>query len=197
MTFSVWKSACRILLFGFCFSLFLFWPAVESQGAANTEQFSLKARGAHFWPSETSARKIYKSGWMGEGEINARILSFVELWFIGNYYSSKGKLPFTGEATRMTLVGLGGGIKFRARIGAFNPYLGFGPLVYFYKERNPIGTAEGNKVGYIGQLGCHVVIAGGFLLDLSVSYTHCKVQPHKIKADLGGIYGGLGLGFTF
>ena len=96
----------------------------------------------------------------------------------------------------MTLIGLGGGIKFRARVGAWNPYLGFGPLVYFYKEQNLIGTAEGNKVGYIGQIGCYVRV-GGLLLDVSVSYTHCEVQPHSIKADLGGISGGLGFGFVF
>lgn len=197
MKFSVWKSAGRILFLGSCLSLFVFWSAAEGQGTANPKQISLKARGAYFWPSEASSREIYKSGWMGEGEINAGILGFVELWFVGNYYSSGGKLPFTGETTRMTLIGLGGGIKFRARIGALNPYLGFGPLVYFYKERNPIGTAEGNKVGYIGQAGCHVIIAGGFLLDFSVSYTHCEVQPHNIKADLGGIHGGLGLGVAF
>jgi hypothetical protein len=115
----------------------------------------------------------------------------------GNYYSGKGKLPFSEEDTNMTLIGIGSGLKFRATIGAFCPYLDFGPLVYFYEEKNPIGTAKGNSFGFIGHAGFYLFLYKGIFLDFFLSYTKCEVQPQRIKADLGGLCAGIGLGFAF
>ncbi len=163
----------------------------------NTNNFSFKIKGAYFQPSRTTFKDIYKNRWMGEGEFTARIFKFIELWLCGNYYKGKGKLPFSMEDTNMTLIGIGGGLKFKAARGAFRPYLGFGPLVYFYEEKNPIGTAKGNKLGFIGHTGFHLSLYKGIFLDFSLSYTNCKVRPQRINANLGGLYGGIGLGFSF
>ncbi len=163
----------------------------------STKNFSIKIKGAYFQPSRTMFKDMYKNRWMGEGEFTVRVFKFIELWLGGNYYSGKGKLPFSQEDTNMRLIGIGGGLKFRATIGAFSPYLGLGPLVYFYEEKNPIGTAKGNNFGFIGHAGCYLFLSKGIFLDFFLSYTKCKVQPQRIKADLGGLYGGIGLGFAF
>lgn len=163
----------------------------------STKNFSIKIRGAYFQPSKTTFKDIYKNRWMGEGELTVRVFKFIELWLGGNYYSGKGKLPFSEENTSMTLIGLSGGLKFKAAIGAFSPYLGIGPLVYFYKEKNPIGTAKGNKIGFIGQAGINFFFSKSLFLDCFLSYTRCEVQPQRIKTDLGGLYGGIGMGFAF
>lgn len=163
----------------------------------STNNFSLKIKGAYFLPSKTTFKDIYKNRWMGEGELTVRVFKFIELWLGGNYYSGKGKLPFSEENTSMTLIGICGGLKFTAALGAFSPYLGIGPLAYFYEEKNPIGTAKGNKLGFIGQAGIKFFISKSIFFDFFVSYTHCKVQPQRINTDLGGIYGGIGLGFAF
>ncbi len=163
----------------------------------STKNFSIKFKGAYFLPSKTTFKDIYKNRWMGEGELTVRVFKFIELWLGGNYYSGKGKLPFSDEDTTMTLIGIGGGLKFRAELGAFSPYLGIGPLAYFYKERNPIGTAEGNKIGFIGQAGFYFFLSKSIFLDFFASYTKCEARPQRIKTDLGGLYGGIGLGFAF
>ncbi len=169
----------------------------EQTKTKSTQIFSIKIKGAYFFPSRTTFRDMYKNRLMGEGEFTVRVFKFIELWLGVNYYGGKGELPFSGEDTNMSLLGIGGGLKFRAKIGAFSPYLGFGPLVYFYKEENPIGTAKGNQFGFIGHAGSYLFLSKSIFLDVFLSYTKNKVQPQRIKADLGGLYGGIGLGFTF
>jgi len=151
----------------------------------------------YFSPSEQSFKDLYGEGIMISGEINIKLWRFIDLWLIGNYYSKKGNLPFSKEETQMTLIPLGGGIKLRIQKNGINPYIGFGPVVYVYKEKNPIGLADGTGIGIIGEIGCYFRIAGGFLIDASINYSYCEVKPQKIKADLGGIQAGIGLGYSF
>lgn len=169
----------------------------DQKKTESTKNFSIKIKGAYFQPSRTTFKDIYKNRLMGEGEFTVRVFKFIELWLVGNYYSGKGKLPFSEEDTKMTLIGIGGGLKFRATIGAFSPYLGLGPLVYFYEEKNPIGIAKGNKFGFIGHTGCYLFLSKSIFLDFFLSYSKNKIQPQRITADLGGLYGGIGLGFAF
>ena len=151
----------------------------------------------YFSPSEKSFKDLYGEGIMIGGEINIKLWRFIDLWLTGNYYSKKGNLPFSKEDTQMTLVPLGGGIKLRIQKNGINPYIGFGPVVYVYKEENPIGVADGTGIGIIGEIGCYFRMAGGFLIDASIIYSYCKVKPQNIKADLGGIQAGIGLGYSF
>ncbi|MEE8376877.1 MAG: hypothetical protein V3R45_00770 [Candidatus Aminicenantaceae bacterium] len=195
-----------LLVFILASSQWLFLAAETVQGQTvgpsqtkirSTKNFSIKIKGAYFQPSKTTFKDMYKNRLLGEWEFTVRVFKFIELWLGVNYYGGKGKLPFSGEDTNMSLLGIGGGLKFRARIGVFSPYLGFGPLVYFYKENNPIGMAKGNKFGFIGHAGSYLFLSKSIFLDVFLSYTKCKVQPQRIKADIGGLYGGIGLGFSF
>lgn len=151
----------------------------------------------YFSPSEKSFKDIYGEGVTFGGEINIKLWKFINLWLVSNYYSKKGSLPFTKESTKMTLFPIGGGIKLILQKNVINPYIGIGPVLYIYKENNPIGVAEGTGIGIMGEIGCYFRIAGGFLVDASVNYSYCEVKPQKIKANLGGIQAGIGLGFQF
>lgn len=151
----------------------------------------------YFSPSEKSFKDMYDEGVTFGGEINIKLWKFINLWLVGNYYSKKGSLPFTKESTEMTLIPIGGGIKLILKKNVINPYLGLGPVLYIYKEKNPIGAADGTGIGVIGEIGCYFRIIGGLLIDTSVNYSYCEVKPQKIKADLGGIQAGIGLGYAF
>lgn len=151
----------------------------------------------YFSPSEKSFKDIYGEGVTFGAEINIKLWKFISLWLAGNYYSKKGNLPFTKESTEMTLFPIGGGIKLILQKNVINPYIGIGPVLYIYKENNPIGVADGTGIGIIGEIGCYFRIIGGLLIDTSVNYSYCEVKPQKIKADLGGIQAGIGLGYAF
>lgn len=151
----------------------------------------------YFSPSEKSFKDMYGEGITFGGEVNIKLWRFIDLWLVGNYYSKEGELPFTKESTKMTLIPLGVGVKLMIQRDVINPYIGIGPVVYIYEEKNPIGKADGTGIGIIGEIGCYFRIAGGFLVDASVNYSYCEVKPQKIKADLGGIQAGIGLGYSF
>ena len=164
---------------------------------SKTRKNCLKVRAGYFRPSERSSKDIYGGGMTIGGEINIKLWKSLDLWFIADYYFKNGRLPFTKEKTKMTLIPIGGGPKINFRKGRLNLYLGFGPLIYVYKETNPIGVAKGTDLGITGQAGCYVNIVGRLLFDVSLNYSYCSVKPQKIKADLGGILAGIGIGYEF
>lgn len=167
-------------------------PKISAMG-----RHSVKIGAIYFIPSEQSFKDIYGSGLGFGGELNFGLWKSVSLWLIGNYYTRDGSLAITGEATTLSLMALGGGPKFRFSDARISPYLGIGPVVYIYKEENPIGLAEGTGLGLIGQFGISFLVAGGLILDVSLNYTYCQVQPQDIKANVGGLQLGLSIGYTF
>jgi len=169
----------------------------NQQETKSKKNIFLKIKVAYFQPTNNSFNEIYTNKWMGEGEFSLKVYKFVELWLSGSYYNSNGKLLFSQESTKFTLMGISSGLRFRANIGAFNPYIGLGPLIYFYEEKNPIGTAKGNNFGYIGQAGFYLFLSKRVFLDFSLAYSKCDAKQQQINADLGGIQGAIGLGFAF
>jgi len=179
-----------------CF-VFIISGFLSAQSKTVVRKHSVKIGAIYFIPSEQSFKDIYGSGLGFGGELNFGLWKSVALWIVGNYYSKDGSLPVTKEATTLSLFALGGGPKFRLSQARVSPYLGIGPVVYFYKEENPIGMAEGTGIGFIGQFGFSVQIVGGLILDASLNYTYCKVQPQNIKANVGGLQLGLSIGYAF
>jgi hypothetical protein len=161
------------------------------------KRHSIKFGAVYFLPSEQSFKDIYGSSFGFGGELNFGLWKSVQLWLIGNYLTNDGSLPVTSEATSISLLALGGGPKIRFSRARFSPYLGVGPVVYIYKEENPIGLAEGTGLGFIGQFGVSFLVAGGLILDVNLNYTYCQVQPQNIKANVGGLQLGLSIGYTF
>jgi hypothetical protein len=158
---------------------------------------NIKVQVNYFYPSEQSFQNIYGGGLALGGEMNFKVWKSIYLWLFGSYYSKNGNLPITQEKTKMTLIPVGGGIKLKFQTGIVSPYIGLGPVVYFYEENNPIGVAKGTQAGFIGQAGLSLKIMGRLFFDFSINYSYCKVKPQNIKADIGGIQTGLGIGFMF
>lgn len=185
------KSLIKIIFF---IALFSFSMPVL---LCKEKVFTIKSGIHYFYPSEQSTKDIYGGRAVIWGEIDIKIWRFLDLWLTASYYNRRGNLPFTKQATRLTLIPLGGGAKIILKSGKINPYVALGPVIYFYREKNPIGLVKGNKVGIISQAGCYFKVMGGLLVDISIDYSYCMVRPQRIKADLGGIKAGIGIGFEF
>ena len=84
----------------------------------------------YFQPSEQSTKDIYGGRAVIGGEVNLKVWRFIDLWLAGSYYTKRGNLPFTEEATRLTLIPVGGGPKIIFKSGIINPYVAFGPVIY-------------------------------------------------------------------
>lgn len=159
--------------------------------------FKIEAIGYYFQPSDKAFKNIYGSGISYGGEISITIWKWISILAGGNYYYKKGKTSFAKEETEIQIIPLYGGIKLQLPNSNISPYAGFGIGYFTYKETSLIGKVEEGNIGYIGQLGCLIKIAGGLFLDIKGSYSYCKVKPVDIEADLGGLKAGIGLGFEF
>lgn len=184
----------------FTFSLVLFMFSGVVYGGS----FLIEAKGMYFLPKDQNFKDIYGAGngfsldWVCYGgEIGITLFNGVSIWAGGHYFKNdKGKLSVTEEDTTLTIMPLYGGIKLRLSQGAICPYIGGGVGYFQYKEENIIGTVQKGDIGYIGQAGL-ILKVDVLIIDLQVSYTYCKVQPEDIEAHLGGIHGGIGIGFEF
>lgn len=50
---------------------------------------------------------------------------------------------------------------------------------------------------YIGKIGSYVKVTGGFLIDLYVNYSYCKMRLADFKINIGEIKAGIGIGYEF
>jgi len=164
--------------------------------AAGTASFGIKV--SYFMPSEQVFKDIYGSGPMFGGEFGFSLSDRVGLWADGQYYSGTGKLTYTKEETKLTLVPIGAGVRVDLLTkGAARPYVGAGVRCYIYKETNVIGTAEANGVGFVGLVGVNLRLAKGIILDLRAAYSSCSLTPADFKINVGGIELGGGLAVEF
>ncbi|MGD2246092.1 MAG: hypothetical protein PVI11_06055 [Candidatus Aminicenantes bacterium] len=180
------------------FSLFL----VLFSGFVYGGGFLIEAKGLYFQPSDQNFKDIYSNGsfknWVSYGgEIGVTIWKGLGIWAGGHYFLGKGELTYTQEETKIWLIPVYGGLKFRVLKGNVSPYIGVGVGYFLYKERNRIGKVERGDIGYIGQAGLLFKILKLFIIDIQASYTYCSVRPRDLKADLGGIQAGIGFGIEF
>ena len=68
---------------------------------------------------------------------------------------------------------------------------------YQYKESNPLGNVSKGGLGYVGKLGSYIDIAGGFLIDLYINYSYCKLKPADFEINIVGLEAGVGIGYRF
>ncbi len=158
---------------------------------------TVELQGHYFYPSEKAFKDIYGGGMVVGGEISVGIWRNFELWFGGSYFSKKGELTFTREETELEIYPIGGGLKYKLSTGIFDLYAGAGLNYYWYKESNPLGDVSEGGLGCTGKIGSYVRITGGFLIDLYLNYSYCKVKPADFEIDIGGIEAGMGIGYRF
>ena len=166
-------------------------------GIANATDIKVEVKAHYLQPSEEAFREIYGEGMMYGGEVSVGIWKSLEVWFGGSYFSKTGELTFTKEETKVEIYPLGGGIKYRLSKGVLSFYVGAGLNYYQYKESNPLGDVSKGGLGYIGKIGSYVNITGGFLIDLYVNYSYCKIKPADFEINIGGIEAGVGMGYRF
>ncbi len=159
--------------------------------------FSLEAVGSYFMPSDQSFKEIYGGGTYFGGEIALNVGKGVGIWAGGHFFTRKGKTTFSQEDTEISISPVYGGLKFRVPKARVSPYFAAGVGYFKYKETSPIGTVEKSDIGFIGQLGLILKMAGPLFFDIKGRYSFCKVKPADIEANLGGFQGAVGLGFEF
>jgi len=165
--------------------------------SANAFSIVIEARGQYFSPSEKSFKDIYGGGWKYGGEIGFSITRHLDFWVSGNNFSKKGKLTFTQEESKLSILSAGGGLRYRLTTGAISGYTAAGANYYRFKESNPIGDVRKGGVGFEGRAGVLIKIVRGLLVDLNIGYSYCKMKPADFDINIGGIEAGVGLAVDF
>lgn len=165
---------------------------VKKRGA-----FSLSIMGYYFQPSEKIFQDIYGSAMSYGGGIGINIWKGLDIWAEGNFYKGTGKLTFTEENTKMQIIPIFGGIRFKLSMSKFVPYIGVGAGYFSYREKNSIVDISGGSMGYVGQLGFIFRIISILCIDMQINYHHCEVKTEDVKTNLGGLKMGVGLVFEF
>ncbi|MBN1273565.1 MAG: hypothetical protein JXB26_14965 [Candidatus Aminicenantes bacterium] len=178
------KAILAILLLSLC-------------GMAYAHTVKIMGKASYFYPQEEAFRDIYEGGLRYGGEIEVAIWKGIGIWLGGDYFFKKGELTFTKEKTSLWIIPAYFGLKFRLPEKSVSPYFGLGAGYFFFKEDNPIGKVDEGKIGGIAQLGFTFSVGGPIFFDLQFTYTYCEVKPSGVKAQLGGLQGGVGLGFQF
>jgi hypothetical protein len=156
---------------------------------------SIGLRGIYFTPSDADFKSIYGGGWKYGGEIAFPIFKGLDLWLDGGYFAKTGKLTYTQEETKLTLIPIGGGLRYRFLTGTLEPYVGAGARYCMFKESNAIGDVSANAVGFVGKAGLIFYPTKGFGIEVHVAYSSCKMKPADYEFDVGGIEFGAGLIF--
>jgi len=166
-------------------------------GQAFSADFYMEAKGAYFRPLDSVFREIYGSGAAYGGELGFNFKSGIGVWMGGDYFSKTGKLTYTEEETKIRVVPLAVGIRYNFELSNLVPYVSAGLGYFQFKESNPIGTIEDSDIGFIGKIGINWRIGSMFFLDFFGSYSHCRVQPEDVEANVGGLKAGIGAGLRF
>ena len=156
---------------------------------------SLGLRGIYFTPSDADFKSIYGGGWKVGGEIAFNLFKGLDLWLDGGYYAKTGGLTYSQEETKLTLIPIGAGLRYRFLTGTVEPYVGAGARYNLYRESNVIGDVSGGGVGFVGKAGLVLKLAKGFGVDVHIAYSSCKMKPADYEFDVGGIEFGAGILF--
>lgn len=135
---------------------------------------------------------------MGGGEIETVLVKNINVWLEFNYLKKTGELSITNEKTSLQITPILLGVKYNFIFNKIiHPYIGLGGGYFYYDEVNPIGKIEKNNFAWLAKTGIIFYLNRLFLIDASVEYTSCHVNPAGIKVNLGGLMIGLGLGVVF
>jgi hypothetical protein len=180
----------------FMFVLLLAGMTVPSWGAG----VSLTFKAGQFFPSDSVFREVYKSGTVFGGELAVPIAGGLHLWAGAEYFGKSGLLSLSEEMTKVSIIPVYLGLRYHFGKSAVRPYLGAAAAYFLFKEDNPLGSVSESGIGYLGQAGLLVKVAGPVSLDLYANYRACTLrtdEPDPVEAKIGGFSGGAGLVFRF
>lgn len=158
---------------------------------------SIELRGGYLSPSDADFKSIYGGGWMFGAEITVGFGAGLDAWLSGDYFAKTGSLTFTKEETKLTLIPIGVGLRYKFLKGWVKPYLGAGARYYLYKESNIIGTVNKGGIGFLGKLGVNLEFTPSLMFDVFAGYSVCKMKPADFEIGVGGLEFGAGLGYVF
>lgn len=156
-----------------------------------------KIKGSFFYPSDSAFRDIYGGGMVLGVETSTELSKNFEMWVEGSYFSKKGELSLTREVTKLKLIPVGGGIRYKLPIRGFHLYGGLGINYYYFRETNRIGDVISGELGGTAKIGSLVQMKGGWILDIYLNYSYCKIKPADFKINIGGIEAGIGIGYRY
>ena len=161
------------------------------------DRFRLEAIGYYFQPTESAFKDLYGGGMSFGGEFSATIWKSIGMWVGTDVFSNNGECTFTKDKIELQIIPFHGGLKFQLPNPRIKPYAGIGIGYFKYKESTPFSKVDKGDIGYLGQIGCLFKVVGGLFFDIKGSYSYCSAKPQDIRANLGGLKAGLGLGFEF
>jgi opacity protein-like surface antigen len=177
----------RTLLLGLILSL-----------AAGTAFGSIMLKATSFSPTDADFKSIYGSGMTYGGELSFSLSKSLEIWVGASYFSKKGKTTYTQEETKLSLIPVSAGLKWRIGAGkVVSPYLAAGVEYVLYKESAVIGNVSAGGVGFVGKGGLLFQVANFFGIDAQVAYSYCSMKPADFKFNVGGLELGAGIVFIF
>ena len=156
---------------------------------------SVGLRAVYFQPSDADFKSIYGGGYKYGGEIAFNLTKGLDLWLDGGYYAKTGSLTYTKEETKLTLIPIGAGVRYRFLPGKLQPYVGAGARYTIFKESNVIGDVSSGGIGFIGKAGLAFFFAKSIGIDVHLAYSVCKMKPKDFEFDVGGLEIGAGLVF--
>lgn len=170
-------------------------PRVQT---AKGDTFSMfLARVGYFLSSDSQAKDIYKDGMVFGGEIRFGGKSLGG-WIEGNYRSATGKLSFTQEETKMTVMAAEAGVLYRFAMDNLNPYLGGGAGYYMFNEKSDaLGEAKKSSVGFCVLGGVTYFLGSSLAIDARIKWSTCSMTPADYDINIGGITVGAGIGIRF
>jgi len=171
---------------------------ILAAGFSQAGSVFFKLQGMYFSPTDDDFKEIYGGGIMYGAEFAITIWENLDFCLGGSYFTKSGELTFTKEETSLTIVPIFGGLRYRITYGTLNIYAGFGVDYFLFKESNePIGDVSEGGIGLEAKLGAFLKLSKGFLLDFHVNFSYCKIQPADFIINIGGLEGGIGLGYEF
>jgi opacity protein-like surface antigen len=170
---------------------------ILTAGSAAGQGAAIGIHGLYFQPAEQAFKDIYgpgtafgAGGFIGLGK-------HLDLWVSGDYFQKQGELTFSKKETTVRIIPIAAGLRLRIPVSRINLYISGGAGYFLFKEENLIGTVTDSKIGYLGKAGCYIKIIRGLYMDGHFQYSHCSIQPLEVKADIGGLSFGIGIGYDF
>ncbi len=161
---------------------------------------SVTIKAGLFLPADKLFRQIYSGGLSFGVDVAVPLAGALHLWAGGEFYSKRGLIPVSEEATRARIIPLYAGLRAQFGRKKLRPYVGAATGYFFLHEENPLGTADDGGLGFLSQAGIQAGLAGAFRLDIFVGYRACTVRSggdDPLEAKLGGFSTGLGLAYRF
>lgn len=169
-------------------------------GTAWSAAVMFEVRLGYFVPAGAGLRDVYKNGLTWGAELTVPLSKGLCAWAGVDYFHKNGKLTFTQENTTIRITPLFAGLKLQSMAASVRPYAAAAAGYFLFKETNIIGTASGQRIGFLGQLGLLIKIKGPAWLDISTRYAWAKFTSggeEPFTTQLGGFQAGLGAAVRF